>query len=258
MLKNTLIKIVRPLFRNYVYVIKTGLAQGLKRKGGLGFIPLTRPPSREQEFLRNIDFKGKTVYDIGGYEGIFTLFFAREVGEHGMVITFEPNPVSYRKIIDNVKVNQFDNVKVFNFAIGERKSTAKLVLEDFEVGTGEIMSDNDVTISSMKGKKYVQVEIDSIDGLIYDGVIPKPQFIKIDVEGFELEVLKGAATNLEQSRPQLFIEIHGDGIENKKKNLRNIVEFLSRYRYEIVHVESGLSVSANNYGDAYKGHLYCK
>ena len=219
---------------------------------------MTRPPSREQEFLRTIDDRGKTVYDIGGYEGIFTLFFARKVGEHGVVITFEPNPLSYRKIIDNVKVNQFDNVKVFNLAVGARKSTAKLVLDDFELGTGEIMSDNDGMISAMKGKKYVQVEIDSIDGLIYGDVIPKPQFIKIDVEGFELEVLKGAATTLEQSRPQLFIEIHGDGIANKKENLREIVEFLSRYGYDIVHVESGLSVSTNNYGDAYKGHLYCQ
>ena len=113
---------------------------------------MTRPPSREQEFLRTIDDRGKTVYDIGGYEEIFTLFIAREAGEHGVVITFDPKALSDRKIINNDKVNQFDNVKVFNLAIGDRKSTAKLVLAKFEVGTGKIMSNNDVIIFSMKGK----------------------------------------------------------------------------------------------------------
>ena len=69
-----------------------------------------------------------------------------------MVITFDPKALSDRKIINNDKVNQFDNVKVFNLAIGDRKSTAKLVLAKFEVGTGKIMSNNDVIIFSMKGK----------------------------------------------------------------------------------------------------------
>src|SRR5688572_5752212 len=76
-----------------VYTVRSGVAKGLKRRGGFGFIP--RDISREEAFLAAMDFRGKTVFDIGAYEGIYTLFFARAVGAKGRVVTFEPNPVNH-------------------------------------------------------------------------------------------------------------------------------------------------------------------
>ena len=89
-LKATIISALRSLLKNRVYTSRSGLVKGLKRKGGVGFIP--RQLSLEEKFLMNLDINGQTIYDIGGNVGIFTMFFARSVGKKGKVITFEPNP----------------------------------------------------------------------------------------------------------------------------------------------------------------------
>ena len=88
-LKATIISALMSLVKNRIYTSRSGLTKGLKRKGGLGFIP--RQLSLEEKFLMNLDINGQTIYDIGGNVGIFTMFFARSVGKKGKVITFEPN-----------------------------------------------------------------------------------------------------------------------------------------------------------------------
>jgi len=67
-----------------------------------------------------LDFKGKTVFDVGGYVGIHTLFFARATGEKGRVVTFEPNPRNYEELVYNVRLNGFDNVTTMQIGLGRR------------------------------------------------------------------------------------------------------------------------------------------
>jgi len=96
-----------PLFKNYTYTIRRGLAKGLKKKGGLSFIPGSNILSKEDAFLQELDLKGKIIYDIGAFEGTFTLFFSRSTGSQGRVITFEANPLNYQIVIENVNLNRF-------------------------------------------------------------------------------------------------------------------------------------------------------
>jgi hypothetical protein len=106
-----LTSVLEPMLRNHVYTAKAGLVTGLKRRGGLGFIP-KKSLTREHTFLKSLDFKGKNVYDVGGYTGLITIFFARAVGETGSVVTFEPNPQNYNAILDHIELNGFNNVTV--------------------------------------------------------------------------------------------------------------------------------------------------
>ena len=126
---------IRPLFKNYTYTSRRGLAKGLKRKGGLGFIPGASVLSKEDAFLHNLDLQGKTIYDIGAFEGIFTLFFARSVGDRGNVVTFEANPINYKTILDNLKLNQFEQVNVINIALGNEPGKLNLVFRTSEAGS---------------------------------------------------------------------------------------------------------------------------
>ena len=93
-IKSILYSVLSALFKNQVYTSRTGLTAGLKRRGG--FLPIKKTLTREHMFLKNLDFKGKTVYDVGGHIGLITMFFAREVGEIGAVVTFEPNSSELR------------------------------------------------------------------------------------------------------------------------------------------------------------------
>src|SRR5512132_3013388 len=81
---------------NFSYTCRRGLMRGLKRRGGLGFVP-GGTPTPEEEFLRSLDLKEKTVFDIGGFHGLMTVFFASRAKQ---VITYEPLPRSRQKITD--------------------------------------------------------------------------------------------------------------------------------------------------------------
>ena len=120
MLKRAVISTLQPLVANHVYTVRHGLARGLRRRGGLGFVPQVGSPSREEAFLEQLDFEGETVFDVGGYEGVFALFFARRIGSSGRLVTFEPNPQNYARIVENVKLNGFANVDVRPLALSER------------------------------------------------------------------------------------------------------------------------------------------
>ena len=116
----SILKILRKLFWNFTFKMRNGLAKGFKRRFGLGFKPKFNL-TEEETFLINQDFRGMTIYDIGGYIGIHSIFFANAVREYGKVITFEPNPTNFREIAFNLKINNFKNVRVFPLGIGKER-----------------------------------------------------------------------------------------------------------------------------------------
>jgi FkbM family methyltransferase len=249
------------MFKNHVYVSKHGPAKGLKRKGGLAFLPEFVPRdtamAREEAFIEKLNLTGQTVYDIGGDQGIYTLFFARKVGEQGRVITFEPNPISYEQILANVELNEFHHVEVRNIGLGEQKSKLSFVFPGFDPGRGSADEKIKAQILREKGTRVTEIEINALDDEITEAKLPKPGFAKIDVEGLEMSVLLGMKQTLLNHHPLLLIEIHGADVESKTQNIRQVVSYLLECGYNIHHVESGANITDSNAPDAKEGHLYC-
>lgn len=257
MLKRAVISMLQPLLTNNVYTVRHGLAKGLKRKGGLGFVPYAGRPPREETFLERLDLANKTVYDVGGYEGVFTLFFARRIGAGGRLVTFEPNPHNYAKILENVRLNGFHNVEVRPIAVGSHAGRATLVFPTDETARGSLVGDIQDQIRHEKSVEAADVEIDSLDHQLALG-LPEPDFVKIDVEGFELDVLRGMGGLLARRRPELYIEIHGADMRKKLENVSAVVEYLWLSGYGVRHVESGLAIDdCSRLPAARQGHLHC-
>jgi len=128
------------VFKNQTYTVRHGLAKGLRRRGGLAFLPaaFASTPERveEESFLLSLSLEGQTIYDVGGDQGIYTVFFARKVGDNGRVITFEPNPESYRRIVANAELNQFRNVDVRPIGLGPQKGKLTFVFPEGEPARG--------------------------------------------------------------------------------------------------------------------------
>ena len=255
MLKEMVISVLRLLVKNRVYTYRRGLAKGLKLKNGLGFFP--RPLTQEDTFLMNLDITGQTIYDIGGYVGIFTMFFARSVGKKGKVITFEPNPLNYSIILEHLKLNNFDNVEVHQIALGKRREKGTLTVRKSETGTGSLQEDIKASILQEKDSETIQVEINPLDSQITTNNLPKPDFVKIDVEGLEMDVLQGMSDTIKNCKPKLFIEIHGVDVQRKIENVQRVVDFLIAREYSIYHIESGERITASTAQIAKEGHLYC-
>jgi FkbM family methyltransferase len=249
------------LFRNHTYTSRHGLAKGLKRRGGLAFLPSFVPRSTEmlseERFIQGLDLTGQTVLDIGGDQGIYTLFFARKVGESGKVFTFEPNPTSYSHIVTNVELNGFGYVKIYNLALGANPGRISLVFPVSDPGRGSADEGISQQITDEGTAQIIEIEIQTVDALVASGELPKPDFAKIDVEGFERPVLEGMHDTIEKWHPSLLIEIHGATQELKRKNIRGVVALLAGHKYDIHHVESGRSVSVETADLAREGHIYC-
>jgi FkbM family methyltransferase len=155
---SVLTSVLKPMLKNQIYVARAGLIAGLKRRGGFGFVP-KKALTPEHIFLKGLDFKGKTVYDVGGYIGILTMFFAREVGETGKVVTFEPNPQNYNAILDHIELNGFTNARVIQMGLGSKQETLKFVVNDPYRGTAD--PNKQKKLLKQKGVKVLQIEVDA-------------------------------------------------------------------------------------------------
>ncbi len=255
MIKKTITYLLHSLFRNYCFTVNHGLSRGCKKKGGLEFLP--RRSTTEEKFLGGLHLTRQTVYDVGSYDGLYTLYFAKTVGKEGWVIAFEPNPNNFAQLVNNVKLNGFKNVKAFKIGIGEEKKRVTLVFRNTYPGSGSIQQDIKAYHLRHRGLKSIEIEIDSIDGQIVSHDLPGPDFVKIDVEGAELDVLIGMKETIERYKPRLFIEVHGITMQQKIENAKNIVGLLTEKNYTICHVESGEIITFSNAQVAKEGHLYC-
>lgn len=242
------------LFNNFSYTIRHGLAAGMKRKGGLGFLPFKSEETEESRYLAALPLNGKTVYDVGGFEGVLTLFFARKAAA---VVTFEPNPRNYRRCLDNVKLNKLSNVRVLNRGLSDQSGSIELVFDPLmpgaTSGNQEIAHQIAATVSKAR---TIEIPVGTLDVDAVDLKLPAPDFIKIDIEGMELPALRGMAATLQQYGPELFIELHGAELEDKIRNAVGVIAYLEDAGYRCFDVENSRYVTSAGLTSA-PSHLHC-
>ncbi len=241
------------------YTMRSGLTEGLKQRGGLrlGVRQLTGrwSPERQQEerFLKRLPITG-TVYDIGGFEGMHTIFFASRVAPDGRVVTFKPVPENVAKIRANVAVNGLENVEVRQVGVADAPGERTFHLIAGE--TSRTSADPAIGHSlDAEGAEALNMTVTSIDAEVAAGT-PAPDFVKIDVEGLELDVLRGMTNTIGACRPRLFIELHGMGSEDNRANAVRVCALLLQHQYDVVHAETGSRISAAD-STPFEGHLYC-
>lgn len=234
------------LFDHVTYEVRNGLLKGLRRKGGLGWLPVESNDTPEHLFWKNLDLKGKVVYDIGAFHGLLTLFFARQAAR---VVAWEPNSRNRRRLNENILLNSFTNVIVRPYGLSSRPMQAEMSFDPLAPGTASI--DSHIAGGAMHETIEIRM-LDSEEGL------PQPDLIKVDVEGFELEVLKGASATLAK-KPALFLEMHGADAEDKRRRVADIVGYLGTLGYNnILHVETQSLITPENSATAAQGHLYAR
>lgn len=239
---------------NFSYTCRRGLMRGLKRRGGLGFVP-GGTPTPEEEFLRSLDLKEKTVFDIGGFHGLMTVFFASRA-KH--VITYEPLPRSRQKITDNLKLNGLSNVTLRDIALGAEPGELKLVYD--ELMTGGASGDPEISAefkNTAHRPQSLVVPITTVDLEIEAGR-PKPDFVKIDVEGMEYSVLSGMRRLLADRRPWLYVELHGTTPDDKQRNARDVIETMRQADYEVYDVENARLIDREEPITGKESHVFGK
>ena len=171
---------------------------------------------------------GDICWDIGANIGFYTCLLASRVEEGGAVVAFEPALRTCGYLRENVSLNRFTNVTVVNKGLGDKAEQRSLYYSEARLaeGTASLKYANGQSASE-------RVTLDTIDNLTRE--LPVPDFIKIDVEGYQLEVLRGGEHCLKTHAPLLMAELKDVGETNRTLfgEIENYVADLGYQLYEI-------------------------
>jgi FkbM family methyltransferase len=241
--------------QHIVYTSRNGLTSGLKRKGGLGFLPSRLTDTEEVRFRRKLELTGKIVYDLGGFQGLMTIFFAKTAER---VFTYEANPENVVRIYENANLNKFDNVLVRNAAVSDHEGMLQLSFAPLMPGAAT--GDPEILEAMVKLGKHIEqfsVAMTSLDADVTRLNLPLPDFVKIDIEGMELNALQGMSQILKSKRPDLYLELHGTTAEDKRANAAGVISFLAERGYDIYSVEQKQTITSER-PTGQESHIYCR
>lgn len=177
----------------------------------------------EREFLWRFLQPGMTVLDIGAHHGLYTLLASRRVGPKGNVIAIEPSVREQRRLGLNLKLNKVQNVDRVCIALGRKIGRSKFfVCSGIEEGCNSMRSPN-----VQNQPTETEVNVITLDILLAQRNIKSVNFIKIDVEGAEMDVLRGSIGILSsKDRPIIMCEMIDLRTEPWGYRSRDIYDFL--------------------------------
>ncbi|MCC5943762.1 MAG: FkbM family methyltransferase [Bernardetiaceae bacterium] len=160
------------------------------------------------------NWKNKTIWDVGAHFGFNSLVFAKIVGgDQGKVIAFEPNTHNIEHFKKHQKRNKMQHIMLFDKALGATNGLVSFMISDDVEGSKSTGSHIKGVLPSQEDEAYItfieeRVEVVKADDLIDSQTVPIPDLIKLDVEGAEADVLRGAYQLLQEHKPVLLIEVH--------------------------------------------------
>jgi FkbM family methyltransferase len=195
----------------------------------------------ELRLLKELLKRSRHMIDVGANTGIFSIF-AASVNSELEVLCFEPHPANYKRLLKNISINNLSNIKTYACAVGPIDSQIELTVPaDLSIST--TASANDGFTRNLHRQDYVRIPVRQIrlDDILATIPVISDDVIKVDVEYYELEVLKGAVETLRTKRPMIIIELLGydslvtqfPGMKDKisKNHSNEILEFLTNLNY---------------------------
>jgi FkbM family methyltransferase len=183
------------------------------------------------EFFKRILQPGWTVVDIGANIGHHSVVYSKAVGPSGCVLSFEPQTRIFEVLCANLCINACWNVRPFHAAVGDHTGFTRMWAVDYD------RQDNFGALGISKIPRHQNGELVAIyemDHLLPAWGVGRVDFVKIDVQTYELFVLRGAVETLKQHRPILFVEISPTWMQRiNEYDFREIYSSLSELDYQI-------------------------
>lgn len=180
------------------------------------------------EFLLSKITPGMTVLDVGANHCLLAIDMAMRCTSTGMVYAFEPDKNNFQKSQANIDTARMTNIEVMNVACGSNEETLLLETRD-DTNSGMHSLTRDTTVQGDASR------IITLDTFVFERNI-QPDLLKIDTEGFELEVILGARRMLLHYKPFIFVEIDKDNLERQGSKREDLFAFLRNLGYSFYDV----------------------
>ncbi len=230
-------------FNNAKFWIDPAANQDLHMYDGIlgsGYEPMTT-----KLILENLTL-GDTFIDVGANNGYFTVLSSKKVGDHGSVYAFEPSRSTYNRLSRNLELNGCKNVSAHNLAISNNKGQTKF----FEFPD----RDGGNSLLPLEGTRETTVEVTTLDEICHEA---RAAIIKVDVEGYEREVLEGGQHVIFDNGASLILEYNRHVLLKKKENFDDLLNLLKKEGYTIRMVDDlGMKIGNSDIRDHHDLHPF--
>jgi len=230
----------RHIRRASIQTVTAGPAAGLRIAGTFSSADYAAEANElpVQEAIASLLRPGDVFFDIGANVGFFSLIAARCVGSEGRVFAFEPVPDIAAQLVTNAGLNGFTNITVLPFAIADRDGSMNLQTTRHPGGAtleGFGTPGDRTGVITVTGR--------SLDSLVSEGAIPPPNVIKVDVEGAESAVLRGATALLSSAHPAVVYELDAATEGELQAKKMEVKARLDAASYELTQLPSSYGES---------------
>jgi FkbM family methyltransferase len=186
------------------------------------------PSGDELAFMNRFVGKSGVLLDVGANLGCFSLTLAR-IRPDCIVHSFEPSPETFIRLKANMARNQKSNVKIHQLALGKEIGHLQFVNDQSSPGTNHLVAQTEVIAGST-----IEVEVSTIDQFLETDGAPDVAFLKIDVEGFEADVLRGAAHTLMNRQCQAgLIELCPGNLRQVGSSVEDLLECVEQVGWRL-------------------------
>ena len=215
--------IIKKIFFSQSYLLKKRLLRAIKNNY-----------EKELTIIDRFSDKSKNAVDIGVYRGVYSLKLSQNFNQ---IHAFEPNPLLFPYLKNNLK-KIIKNINLYNLALSDKSGETELKLpvrsesifkdnieELYQLGAASIHPENE-----FKNFEKVHVKVEKLDNILIKNI----GFIKIDVEGHELEVIEGAKETIVKDKPILLIEIEK---RHSKRPVEETIIKVNKLKYDCFFVK---------------------
>ncbi len=189
----------------------------------------------ELEFTRRSLKPGYVFIDAGAYHGWYSLVASTVVGDSGLVLAFEPNPDAYAILTRNLMLNARRNIQIFNFALSDSEGSVTLYR-----GPDDEVASSLSRVPGWKGEEQVMAR--RLTDVLEELDVRRVDVMKVDVEGAEASVLRGALGTLQESNPLVVFEVNPAAAKNMGVSERSAWDLLGGLGYRFFELSAATLV----------------
>jgi FkbM family methyltransferase len=215
---------------NFIHQLSDGLKIKLYKDSVLSRYIYDSFETSEIVFLNDFLNEGDSFVDIGSNIGLFSLYASGKVGPNGQVIAFEPASQTYNRLLENIQLNNINNVKAYQLGLSDKDEILELNISS----SGYEAWNTFVQTTDAKFSLKEKVQVKSFDHFLDENAINAVtiSLIKLDVEGFEINVLKGSTRLLAgDSAPVFMVEFTDENAIGAGHCCHELYKLLLQYGY---------------------------